>query len=57
MAIEISNNRIFVDGAETIDPVLIGYAILDFAESIEKDGMKIVLKEQDAFVESLITEV
>lgn len=55
--LEIANNRVFVDGKETVDPVLIGYAVLDFAETQEKDGMKIVLKEQDVFVESLITEV
>lgn len=55
--IEIVNGRVFVDGVETVDPTLIGYAIIDFAESQENDGMKIVLKDQDVFVESLITEV
>ena len=55
--IEIVNGRVFVEGVETINPTLIGYVILDFAEGMEKDGMKIVLKEQDVFVESLITEV
>lgn len=30
--IEIANGRVFVNGKETVDPVLIGYAILDFAE-------------------------
>lgn len=54
--IEIVNGRVFVDGVETIDPTLIGYAIIDFAESQENDGMKIVLKDQDVFVQSLITE-
>lgn len=49
--LEIINNRIFVDGVETIDPTLIGYALIDFAESLEKDGVKLVFKEQDAFVE------
>lgn len=55
--IEIVNGRVFVEGKETVDPTLIGLALLDFAESIEKDGMKIVLKEQDVFVESFMTEV
>jgi hypothetical protein len=55
--IEIVNGRVFVEGVETIDPTLIGYALLDFAESQENDGMKIVLKEQDVFVQSLITEL
>jgi hypothetical protein len=55
--VEIVNNRVFVDGVQTIDPVLIGYAILDYAEGIEKEGIKIVLIDQDVFVESLITQV
>jgi hypothetical protein len=55
--IEIVNGRVFVEGVETIDPTLIGYALLDFAESQENDGMKIVLKDQDVFVQSLITEL
>jgi len=37
--IEIVNGRVFVEGVETIDPTLIGYALLDFAESQENDGM------------------
>lgn len=55
--IEIVNNRIYIDGKETVDPNLIGYALLDFAENQDKDGIKIVLKEQDVFVESFITQV
>ena len=55
--LEITNNKIFVDGIETVDPELIGFAVLDFAESMEKDGTKIILKDQDVFVESLITQV
>lgn len=55
--IEIVNNRIFVDGVETTNPELIGYALIDFAQSQEKDGVKIVFKEQDVFVESLIREL
>ena len=52
--IEIVNGRIFVNGKETVDPTLIGYAIIDFAESQENDFRKIILKEQDVFVESFI---
>ncbi|MFV5697758.1 hypothetical protein ACM55H_05260 [Flavobacterium sp. ZT3R17] len=55
--IEIVNGRVFVEGVETVDPTLIGYALLDFAESQENDGMKIVFKDQDVFVQSLITEL
>jgi hypothetical protein len=55
--IEICNGRVFVEGVETVDPTHIGYALLDFAESQENDGIKIVLKDQDVFVESLITQV
>ena len=35
--IEIVNGLVFVEGKETIDPTLIGYAMLDFAESVEND--------------------
>lgn len=49
--IEIVNGRIFVDGVETVDPTFIGYAILDFAESQENDGIKIVFKYKDVFVQ------
>lgn len=55
--LEIVNNRVFVDGVETCNPELIGWALLDFAQTQEKDGMKIVLKDQDVFVESLITQL
>lgn len=30
--IEIVNGRVFVEGKETVDPTLIGYAVLDAAE-------------------------
>jgi hypothetical protein len=55
--IEIVNGHVFVDGIQTTDPTFIGCAVLDFAESQENDGMKIVLKDQDVFVESLITQL
>lgn len=55
--LEIVNGRIFVNGKETVDPVLIGYAMLDYAENMEKDGVKIILKEDDVFVESFMTEL
>lgn len=31
--ITISNNRIFIDGKETVDPLKIGYWILEFVEN------------------------
>jgi hypothetical protein len=55
--LEIVNNRVFIDGVETVNPELIGWTLLDFAQSQEKDGVKIVFKDEDVFVESLITEV
>jgi len=33
MKIEIEKGRVFLDGKETVDPVLIGYAVLDYAEN------------------------
>lgn len=35
--IEIVNSRVFIEGKETVDPVLIGYAVLDFAEEQDED--------------------
>lgn len=32
MSISIEQGKIFVNGKQTIDPVLIGYTILDLAE-------------------------
>lgn len=52
--IEIVNGRVYVDGKETVDPTHIGYAVLDFAETQENDSLKIILKEQDVFVELFI---
>jgi hypothetical protein len=52
--VEIVNGSIFIEGKETIDPTLIGYAIIDFAESQEKNDIKILLKDQDVFVDSLL---
>ncbi|OCB77962.1 hypothetical protein [Flavobacterium crassostreae] len=34
MKIEIENGRVFIKGKETTDPVLIGYAVLDYAEEL-----------------------
>lgn len=39
--IEICNGRVFVEGVETVDPTLIGYALLDFAENNDKSKIKI----------------
>lgn len=55
--IEIVNGKIYVQGIETTDATFIGCAMLDFAEAMEHDGMKIVLTEDDVFVESFLTEV
>ncbi len=35
--IQIANGRIFIDGKETINPELIGYAFLDYAETNSQD--------------------
>lgn len=35
MGIEIKDGRIFVEGKETVNPELIGWAIIDAAESNE----------------------
>ncbi|WP_339889831.1 hypothetical protein [uncultured Flavobacterium sp.] len=51
--ISISNGKVFIDGVQTTDAEFIGYAILDFAQSLEDDGIVIELKEQDVFVENV----
>ena len=48
--IEIINGRIFIDGKETVDPTLIGYALLDFAETTQQDSHSIILKDMNVFV-------
>ena len=55
--IEIVNGKIYIDGKETTDATFIGCAMLDFAEAMEHDGMKIVLTEDDVFGQSFITEI
>lgn len=37
MKIEIEKGRVFVEGKETVDAVLIGYAVLDYAENSNVD--------------------
>lgn len=49
--IEIVNGRVFIDGKETVDPILIGYAVLDLAESIEVKSFKLVIDENDIILE------
>lgn len=53
--IEIANGKVFINGKETVDPVLIGYAVLDYAESQKSDCIKVILKDDDVFVESCLT--
>lgn len=50
--IEIINGEILIDGKATTNPELIGLAMLDFAETIENDGLAIIFKEQDVFIEA-----
>ena len=47
--ISIINGKVFVEGQETTDAEFIGYAILDFAQSLENDGLVIELKDEDVF--------
>ncbi|MBP6424152.1 MAG: hypothetical protein KA278_00365 [Flavobacterium sp.] len=51
--LEIVNGSIFINGVETNDAELIGYALLDFAVTQEHDNIKIILKDDDVFVEPL----
>lgn len=49
--IEVSNNRVFIDGKETVDPILIGYALLDFAEATDSENFKLVIDQNDVIVQ------
>lgn len=51
--ITIVNKKVFVDGVETKDATFIGLALLDFAETLENDGLTIDLKEQDVFIDNV----
>lgn len=51
MKISISNGVIYVDDIETTDPELIGYAMLDFAETTQDDTLAITLKDSDVFID------
>lgn len=55
--IEISKGKIYIEGIETTDVTLIGCSMLDYAESAENDKFKVILKEEDVFIEPIITEV
>ena len=48
--ISIINGKVFINGQESNDAEFIGYAILDFAQSLEDDGIVIELKDEDVFV-------
>lgn len=47
----INNNGVFIDGNHTTNPVLIGYAVLDYAESIKELEKENELKLQDELSE------
>ena len=51
--ISIINGKVFVEGQETTDAEFIGYALLDFAQSLEDDGLVIELKDEDVFVKPI----
>jgi hypothetical protein len=52
-SIVIEQGRIFIEGKHTTNPELIGLAMLDFAETIDNDGLSITLKDQDIFIENI----
>lgn len=50
MTISINNGKIYINGELSTDAELIGYALLDFSETLEDDGLAIELKEGDVFI-------
>lgn len=55
--IEIIHGKVFIDDVHVTDPAYIGCCFMDFAETLEEDGYKMTFKDQDVFVEGIITEV
>lgn len=53
--ISINNGKVFIDGEHSTNPELIGYALLDFAETVENNGYAIDLKDEDDFINSVRT--
>lgn len=52
--LEIYNNRVFINGKETVNPELIGLALLDYAESLPENKKAIdfaFLVDRDEIVE------
>jgi hypothetical protein len=49
----INNGKIFINGELTTNPELIGFALLDYAETIENDGLAIELKDSDVFINNV----
>lgn len=49
--IVIVGGEVFIDGHKTIDPEMIGYAILDYAESQEQTSEKIILQHPDEYLD------
>ena len=44
---------ILIDNVIVTNPEYIGFALLDYAETLENDGKAIILKDADVFVENV----
>lgn len=44
--ISIIKGKVFIDGVQTTNPELIGYALLDFIEEFEIKDFQLTLKEK-----------
>jgi hypothetical protein len=52
--VQIKNGLVYVDGEVTQDPILIGYAVLDFAEQKQNDSNEEELIKAKAIQEYLL---
>jgi hypothetical protein len=53
MIVSINNGKVFISGKHTTDAELIGYALLDYAETTDDDNLEIVLRDGDVFINDL----
>lgn len=55
--LEVKYGKIYVEGVETNDPELIGFAFMDFAENLTKNNIDAELKLKDNHFDNDYVEI
>lgn len=55
--LEVKDGKIYVEGVETTDPELIGFAFIDFAENLTKNNVDAELKLKDNHFDNDYVEI